>query len=102
GLINIKTSERNGSVVALKAVKDEDDIMIMTAKGIIIRTGLDEIREIGRNTQGVRLIKLEDDDKVVAVERVIKEDKEEGEATDEATEQQEPEVKEDETTNEHE
>jgi len=109
GLINIKTSERNGSVVALKAVKDEDDIMIMTAKGIIIRTGLDEIREIGRNTQGVRLIKLEDDDKVVAVERVIKEDKEEGglsttletseEApTDEAVEPVETEEKPDEKT----
>ncbi|MGB8226519.1 MAG: DNA gyrase C-terminal beta-propeller domain-containing protein, partial [Sedimentisphaerales bacterium] len=75
GLINIKTSERNGSVVALKAVKDEDDIMIMTANGIIIRTGLEEIREIGRNTQGVRLIKLEENDKVVAVERVVKEEK---------------------------
>jgi len=76
GLINIKTSERNGNVVALKAVKDEDDIMIMTAKGIVIRTGLEEIREIGRNTQGVRLIKLEENDKVVAVERVVKEEKE--------------------------
>jgi DNA gyrase subunit A len=74
GLINIKTSERNGSVVALKAVKDEDDIMIMTANGIIIRTGLEGIREIGRNTQGVRLIKLEENDKVVAVERVVKEE----------------------------
>ncbi|MBU1260795.1 MAG: DNA gyrase subunit A [Planctomycetes bacterium] len=96
GLINIKTSERNGSVVALKAVKDKDDIMIMTAKGIIIRTGLDEIRAIGRNTQGVRLIKLEDDDKVVAVERVVKEDKDEsGESnestsTDSVQEQEEP------------
>lgn len=74
GLINIKTSERNGNVVALKAVRDEDDIMIMTAKGIVIRTGLEEIREIGRNTQGVRLIKLEEGDKVVAVEKVIKEE----------------------------
>ncbi|MBN1788310.1 MAG: DNA gyrase subunit A, partial [Sedimentisphaerales bacterium] len=78
GLINIKTSDRNGNVVALKAVKDEDDIMIMTANGIIIRTGLEEIREIGRNTQGVRLIKLESGDKVVAVERVVKEGKDEG------------------------
>jgi DNA gyrase subunit A len=84
GLINIKTSERNGNVVALKAVKDEDDIMIMTAKGIVIRTGLEEIREIGRNTQGVRLIKLEENDKVVAVERVVKEEKEESGGTEEA------------------
>jgi DNA gyrase subunit A len=94
GLINIKTSERNGSVVALKAVRDEDDIMIMTANGIIIRTGLEEIREIGRNTQGVRLIKLEENDKVVAVERVVKEEeKEEGgtpSSTDSVQEQEQP------------
>lgn len=77
GLINIKTSDRNGNVVAIKTVKGDDDIMLITAKGIIIRTGLDELREIGRNTQGVRLIKLDDDDKVVAVERVVKEDKDE-------------------------
>jgi DNA gyrase subunit A len=77
GLINIKTSDRNGNVVAIKTVRDDDDIMIITAKGIIIRTGLNELREIGRNTQGVRLIKLDDDDKVVAVERVVKEEKEE-------------------------
>jgi DNA gyrase subunit A len=65
--------------------------MIITAKGIIIRTGLDELREIGRNTQGVRLIKLDDDDKVVAVERVVKEEKE-GEGTaDSATGPSEPE-----------
>jgi DNA gyrase subunit A len=78
GLINIKTSDRNGNVVAIKTVKTDDDIMIITSKGIIIRTGLDELREIGRNTQGVRLIKLDEDDKVVAVERVVKEEKEEG------------------------
>ncbi len=77
GLINIKTSDRNGNVIAIKTVKDGDDIMLITAKGIIIRTGLDELREIGRNTQGVRLIKLDDDDKVVAVERVVKEEKDE-------------------------
>ncbi|MCE5341240.1 MAG: DNA gyrase subunit A [Planctomycetaceae bacterium] len=75
GLINIKTSDRNGNVVAIKTVKGDDDIMLITAKGIIIRTGLDELREIGRNTQGVRLIKLDEDDKVVAVERVVKEEK---------------------------
>jgi len=90
GLINIKTSERNGNVVALKAVKDEDDIMIMTAKGIVIRTGLEEIREIGRNTQGVRLIKLEENDKVVAVERVVKEE-ESNEPQDQQQEQQQEE-----------
>ncbi len=94
GLINMKTSQRNGSVVALKAVKDEDDIMVMTANGIIIRTGLEGIREIGRNTQGVRLIKLEENDKVVAVERVVKEEKEEAdEPQSELQEQPQPQEK---------
>ncbi len=93
GLINIKTSDRNGSVVAIKTVKDDDDIMIITAKGIIIRTGLEELREIGRNTQGVRLIKLDADDKVVAVERVVKVEKDEAGASDEPQGQQKgPEV----------
>ncbi|MHC4619525.1 MAG: DNA gyrase subunit A [Planctomycetota bacterium] len=70
GLINIKTSKRNGKVVALKAVRDDDELMMITANGIIIRTGLDGIRSIGRNTQGVRLIKLGAGDKLVAVEKI--------------------------------
>ena len=90
GLINIKTSERNGNVVAIKTVKDDDDIMIITAKGIIIRTGLNELREIGRNTQGVRLIKLDTDDKVVAVERVVKEEKDESGETAAADKGEQP------------
>ena len=73
GLINIKTTKRNGKVVALKAVHDEDDLMMVTAHGIIIRTGLEEIRAIGRNTQGVHLIKLGTDDKLVAVEKIASE-----------------------------
>jgi DNA gyrase subunit A len=74
GLINIKTTKRNGKVVALKAVHGDDDLMMVTANGIIIRTGLEEIRTIGRNTQGVRLIKLGAGDKLVAVEKIICED----------------------------
>ena len=65
--------------------------MIMTANGIVIRTGLEGIREIGRNTQGVRLIKLEENDKVVAVERVVKEEREESAASDIPQEQQQEE-----------
>ncbi len=74
GLINIKTSKRNGKVVALKAIRIKDDLMMITAKGIIIRTGLDQIRSIGRNTQGVRLIKLKAGDKLVAAEKISPED----------------------------
>jgi DNA gyrase subunit A len=74
GLKNIKTSDRNGKVVALKAVQNKDDLMMITATGMIIRTGLDEIRSIGRNTQGVRLIKLKPGDKLVAAEKIIADD----------------------------
>jgi DNA gyrase subunit A len=74
GLINIKTSSRNGKVVALKAVQNKDDLMMITAHGIIIRTGLDQIRSIGRNTQGVRMIKLKPGDKLVATEKIVYEE----------------------------
>jgi len=74
GLINIKASERNGKVVALQAVQSKDDLMMITANGMIIRTGLDEIRSIGRNTQGVRLIKLKPGDKLVAAEKIVSEE----------------------------
>jgi len=73
GLKNIKTTARNGKVVALEAVQSSDDLMLITANGMIIRTGLDEIRSIGRNTQGVRLIKLKAGDKLVAAEKIISE-----------------------------
>ena len=74
GLINIKATERNGKVVALKAVHDDDELMMISASGIIIRTGLEDVRAIGRNTAGVRMIKLKQDDKLVAVERLAKVD----------------------------
>ncbi len=77
GLINIKTTDRNGKVVALKVVDLKDELMMVTANGIIIRTGLDQIRPIGRNTQGVRLIKLKPEDKLVAVEKIAPEEVEE-------------------------
>ena len=74
GLKNIKTTTRNGKVVALNAVQNKDDLMMITANGMIIRTGLDQIRSIGRNTQGVRLIKLKAGDKLVAAEKIVSED----------------------------
>jgi DNA gyrase subunit A len=67
GIINIKTSERNGGVVGLKGVTDECDIMLMSKNGIIIRSDIGKISVIGRNTQGVRLINLEGGDKVVDI-----------------------------------
>jgi DNA gyrase subunit A len=70
GVINIKATARNGRVVAVRAVTDEDELMMITAKGIMLRTGLAELREIGRATQGVRMIRLGEDDRVVAVAKI--------------------------------
>ncbi|MEA2696764.1 MAG: gyrase subunit [Myxococcales bacterium] len=77
GVITIKTSERNGKVVGLRIVTDEDDLMLITNGGKLIRMPVAGIPTIGRNTQGVRLIRLETDEQVVAMERIA--EKEEGE-----------------------
>jgi DNA gyrase subunit A len=77
GVINIKTSERNGRVVAILAVTDDDELMMISAKGIMLRTDLSAVREIGRATQGVRLIRLDEGDKVVAAAKIAPEDDEE-------------------------
>jgi len=70
GVISVRTSERNGRVVSIMEVVDDDELIIMTQNGIIIRLPVCDIRAIGRVTQGVRLINLDDDDSVVDVERV--------------------------------
>jgi DNA gyrase subunit A len=72
GIITMKTTERNGPVVGVLPVTDEDDLMIITDGGKIIRLRMKDISIIGRNTQGVRLINLEDQEKVVSVARSIK------------------------------
>ena len=73
GVINIRTTERNGPVVALRAVTDDDSLILITGKGILMRMPLDELREIGRATQGVRLIRVDEDDRVVAVAKIVNE-----------------------------
>lgn len=84
GVINIKTSERNGKVVALKNVREEDELMMMTAKGMVIRTAINALRSIGRNTQGVKLISLQEGDRLVTVTSVVSEE-EEGDESEEGT-----------------
>ena len=74
GVINIQCSDRNGDVVAVKAVNDADDVMFISQNGIMIRTPVQGISTIGRNTQGVRLMKLGSDDKVVASAIIVTED----------------------------
>ncbi|GAK55368.1 DNA gyrase, A subunit [Candidatus Vecturithrix granuli] len=76
GLINMKCTPKRGNVVGVLQVNDNDDILMITASGKIIRMGVSNISVIGRNTQGVALQWLSDDDKVVAVARVVESDEE--------------------------
>jgi len=71
GVINIKTSERNGKVVGIKTVKDTDEILVITKKGQMIRIPANNISIIGRATQGVRIMRLDPGDKVTSVARVV-------------------------------
>jgi DNA gyrase subunit A len=77
GVINIKTTERNGKVVTIQEVKDNDQMMIITKNGIVIRCPIGGINVIGRNTQGVRLINLEESDRVVDVAHLAVEEEDE-------------------------
>lgn len=82
GLIDIKTRGRNGSVVGVAQVEETDHLMIVTSKGKVIRTRVNEVSVIGRNTQGVRLIRLDKGEKVVAMARLPMSEEDEDE-TDE-------------------
>lgn len=74
GVIAIAASERNGKVVAARLVKDEDEIMLITTGGVLIRTRVSEIRELGRATQGVTLIALDAGEKLAGLEKVVETD----------------------------
>jgi DNA gyrase subunit A len=74
GIITIKATDRNGAVVGIRLVEDKDDVMIMTEKGISIRMNCKAVSVISRNTQGVRLVRLEEADKVAAVASVVTEE----------------------------
>jgi len=70
GVISIQTSERNGQVVGAIQVSDQDEFMMISDAGTLIRTSVDEVRLMGRNTQGVRLIRLSENEKLVEIERI--------------------------------
>jgi DNA gyrase subunit A len=74
GMIAINTGARNGKVVAAQLVKPDDEIMLITTGGVLIRTRVNEIREMGRATQGVILINLDQSEKLAGLERVIETD----------------------------
>ena len=77
GVISIKVSERNGKVVAATQVEETDQIMLITDAGTLVRTRVSEVSIVGRNTQGVRLIRTADDEHVVSLERVCDADEDE-------------------------
>ena len=77
GVINIDANDRNGEVIGMTLVQDDDQAMMITSKGILIRTRVSEIRETGRNAAGVRLIKLDEGDRLVAMAKIDAEDEDE-------------------------
>ncbi|WP_294636704.1 DNA gyrase subunit A [uncultured Aquabacterium sp.] len=74
GMIAIQQSERNGKVVAATLVRTEDEIMLITDKGVLVRTRVSEIRELGRATQGVTLIALDEGAKLIGLQRIVEND----------------------------
>jgi DNA gyrase subunit A len=78
GMIAIQCSERNGQLVAAQLVAGDDEIMLITTGGVLIRTRVSEIREAGRSTQGVRLIHLADDEALAGLEKVVENEDENG------------------------
>jgi DNA gyrase subunit A len=107
GVKTITVTEKTGELVSLKAVTDEDDLMIITKKGTMIRMGVDTLRVMGRATQGVRLISLRKGDEIASIAKVPASEEEEEiegvegvEATEGSTEASAPESTEESTTTE--
>jgi DNA gyrase subunit A len=88
GMIAIQTSERNGKVVAATLVEAMDEIMLITTGGVLIRTRVSEIREMGRATQGVTLIAVENGTKLSGLQRIVESDIEEENGGTEGAEEQ--------------
>jgi DNA gyrase subunit A len=81
GMIAIHTSARNGKVVTATLVDPTDEVMLITTGGVLIRTRVKEIREMGRSTQGVTLIKTHNGEKLAGIEKIVEPDDEEESAT---------------------
>jgi DNA gyrase subunit A len=78
-MIAIQTSERNGKVVAATLVRPNDEIMMITTAGVLIRTKVKQVREMGRSTQGVTLISLDAGTKLSSLQKIVESDEDEGE-----------------------
>ena len=81
GVKALNITDKNGMLVALLAVGDDNDLVIITDSGVIMRMSMSQVSTLGRATQGVRLIRLKDDQKVATVSLILKEDEEESETT---------------------
>jgi DNA gyrase subunit A len=84
-MIAIQTSERNGKVVGAVLVDEADEIMLITDKGVLVRTRVAEVREMGRATQGVTLIAVDDGSQLAGLQRIVESDV--GDASDEVDEE---------------
>jgi DNA gyrase subunit A len=77
GVITVKTSDKVGKMISLMDVVDGDELVIITSRGMVIRQSISDIRVMGRNTQGVRVIKLKESDKIADISKVIPEEDDE-------------------------
>ncbi|WP_241546886.1 DNA gyrase C-terminal beta-propeller domain-containing protein [Thiohalobacter thiocyanaticus] len=82
GVISVQTNERNGAVVGAKLVAETDEVMLITNMGTLVRTRVSEISQMGRNTQGVRLIRVGEDEKLVGIDAIAEAEEDEEEASD--------------------
>jgi len=90
GVTLIRLTQRNGTVVGIRCVSETDQLMLVTEQGIIIRTNVSEIRQVGRATQGVRLIRVDDGDRVVSLAMVADSDDEDNEQANDAEPETQP------------
>ncbi|MFC3153395.1 DNA gyrase subunit A [Litoribrevibacter euphylliae] len=84
GVIGMQTTERNGEMVGATLIHDSDEMMLISDQGTLVRTRIDEVSVLGRNTQGVRLINLSEGERLVRVERIAEPEEQEGDLEDEA------------------
>ena len=78
GVTNANVTEKNGKVVAIASVDGSEELMLISKNGIAIRVAAKDISEVGRNTQGVRIMRLEEGDRIVAVAKIVKEEETNG------------------------
>ncbi|MGH8130508.1 MAG: DNA gyrase C-terminal beta-propeller domain-containing protein, partial [Steroidobacteraceae bacterium] len=79
GVIALQTSDRNGTLVGARQVRRDDEVMLINSSGTLVRVPVSDIPVLGRNTQGVRIMRLEDDEKLVGLERIVGDDSQGGE-----------------------